>query len=368
MKKVIGFYFLLYVFLLSCNSKKETVSSGVTIEGNITGVPDGKIYLVESRKWKTPLDSTMIKDGRFVFNTTFSKPFSPFLAAIHFWDSGGVKRLLYRNHTLGDDSLQYATDAFYLEPGIVSITGNNSKPPYLQIKAGQENELLFQNQFVDFGWIANLDSSARKKKIAAFKKMISENPFSFFLLESIYRNKEQYGKKELADLFDLFDKDVRQSKEGEAYQKYLAIRPDDNASFPNLSLPTPENSSLSIMDTTAKINMLVFWASWCAPCRKEIPLLKEIEKKLGRTGLHMISISIDENKEQWLKAIAKEKMNWPQVHVPLAQIDDVQNQFRFITIPLIIFTDNRGREIKRFADYDPDNISAYESLIQGYTR
>jgi iron complex outermembrane receptor protein len=46
----------------------------------------------------------------------------------------------------------------------------------------------------------------------------------------------------------------------------------------------------------------------------------------------------------------------------------LQNQFRFITIPLIIFTDNRGREIKRFADYDPDNISAYESLIQGYTR
>ena len=63
-----------------------------------------------------------------------------------------------------------------------------------------------------------------------------------------------------------------------------------------------------------------------------------------------------------------EKMNWPQVHVPLTQIADVQNQFRFITIPLIIFTNNKGREIKRFADYDPDNISAYESLINQYVR
>ncbi len=99
--------------------------------------------------------------------------------------------------------------------------------------------------------------------------------------------------------------------------------------------------------------MLVFWASWCAPCRKEIPLLKEIEKKYSGTGLKMISISIDEKKEQWLKAVAYEKMNWPQVHVPLEQINDVQNQFRFTTIPLIIFTDSKGKEIKRFADYDP---------------
>ncbi|MEO5945274.1 MAG: TlpA disulfide reductase family protein [Chitinophagaceae bacterium] len=363
--KTILFLFLAITFFLACNNKKEEHSPTIIIKGNITGVPDGKIYLAESRKWKTPIDSTTIKGGHFQFKTKSS---SPFLAAIHYWDSSQVKRLLYRNHTLGADSMQTSTDAFFVEPGNTSISGDNSKPPYLRIVAGKENQLLFSNQFLDFGWVGNLDSVGRLQKIAIFKKTIQQNPFSFFLLESIYRSGEQYSKTELKTIFSLFKTDVQQSKEGDAFKKYIAIRPDDNTPFPNLSLLTPENTSRSIFDSTAKINMLVFWASWCAPCRKEVPLLKEIEKKYNSTGLKISSISIDEKKEQWLKAVAYEKMNWQQVHVPLTQIADVQNQFRFVTIPLIIFTDNKGREIKRFADYDPENISAYESLINQYVR
>ena len=360
----LSFFAIFFLSLFAtCNNKNEIKTEELIIKGNVSGVPDGKIYLVESRKWKTPLDSTNIKDGHFQFSTTMG---SPFLAAIHYWDSSGVKRLQFRNHTLGDDSLQHATDAFYAEPGKITIEGDNKKAPYLRIVAGNENELLFKNQFLDFGWIANLDSAKRTSTIESFKKTIRENSNSFFLLESIYRSKEQYSKSELEKIFRLFNKAVLQSKEGVAFQKYLSIRPDDNAPFPNLALFTPDNVRWTIFDSAAKINMLIFWASWCAPCRKEIPLLKEIEKKYSSLGLQMTSISIDEKKDGWLKAVAFEKMNWPQVHVPLKQIDDVQNQFRFITIPLIIFTDNKGREIKRFADYDPDNVSAYESLIDQY--
>ncbi len=361
--KIIYFLFLVSLVFISCNRHKKTSSSEVTIIGQINGVPNGKIYLVESRKWKTPIDSTIITNGKFSFKTTIN---SPFLAAIHYWDSSKVIRLIYRNHTLGIDSLKYATDAFYIEPGSVSITDDNSKPPFLRIVAGKENELLFKNQFVDFGWIGNIDSSKRTEKIKDIKKTIQENSFSFFLLESIYRSKEQYAKSELTNIFYLFNEDVKQSKEGEAFKKYLSIRPDDNAPLPNLSLLTPNNTTQSLFDSTSKIHMLVFWASWCLPCRKEIPLLKELAIKYKEPGLKMVSVSIDENKEAWLKAISFEKMSWLQVHVPLEKIDVVQNQFRFTTIPLIIFTNNKGKEIKRFADYNPNGVSAYDSLIKSY--
>ena len=193
---------VLVIFFLSlfasCNGEERITTKEIVIKGSVSGVPDGKIYLVESRKWKTPLDSTNIKDGHFQFSTTIS---SPFLAAIHYWDSSGVKRLQYRNHTLGDDSLKYATDAFYAEPGKITIEGDNKKAPYLRIVAGNENELLFKNQFTDFGWIANLDSAKRTSTIESFKKTIRENSNSFFLLESIYRSKEQYSKSELEKIF-----------------------------------------------------------------------------------------------------------------------------------------------------------------------
>lgn len=363
MKCIAVLLIILFPFF-SCKNDIEKPISEITIEGNVNGVPDGKIYFVESRKWKSPLDSTTITKGKFVFKTNLHA--SPFLAALHYWDDATVIRLKYRNHTLGDDSMLYATDAFYAEPGTVRITGNNNTAPYLSVVAGKENELLFKNQFIDFGWIENPDSVKRIEKLNSFTKTIKENPYSYFLLESIFRSKEQYSKSELTTLFDLFNNDVQQSKEGTIFKSYLSIRPDDNKPFPNLSLLTPENSSQKIIDTTAKINMLVFWASWCVPCRKEVPILKEIKSQYAGTGLSMTSISIDEKKESWLKAVSFEKMNWLQVHVPFEKIEAVQNQFSFVTIPLIIFTDSRGIEIKRFADYDPDNVATYKSLIDQY--
>lgn len=363
MRAVVVVTFLMFSFF-SCKNKTQNSLTQIVIEGNIKGVPDGKIYFVESRKWKSPLDSTTITNGTFVFKTKLHA--SPFLAAIHYWDGTNVIRLKYRNHTLGDDSMQYATDAFYAEGGTVTITGSNNTAPYLRIFAGKENELLFKNQFIDFGWIGNADTLTRIEKINSFTKTIKENSYSYFLLESIFRSKEQYSKSELTTLFGLFNPIVQQSQEGIDFKKYLSIRPDDNKPLPNLLLLTPENNSHNIIDTTAKINMLVFWASWCMPCRKEVPLLKEIKAEYAGTGLNMVSISIDEKKESWLKAVAFEKMNWLQVHVPFEKIEAVQNQFSFVTIPLIIFTDRRGIEIKRFADYDPDNVAAYKSLINSY--
>ncbi len=354
--------FFLVLFFISCNDNRK-VSKEIVIEGRVKNIPDGKIYLVESRKWKTPIDSTNCSGGHFIFKTKINSSFIPYLAAIHFWEGTKVVRLIYRNHTLGADSLKYSTDAFYAEPGYTRIEGDNKTAPYLRIFAGRETELLYKNQFIDFGWIENLDSVKRLSKIEDFKKAILQHPYSYFLLESIYRSKEQYSKSEIKQILLLFDKNVQESPAGELFTNYLALRPDDGSPFPNLLLRDPEDSVQAIFHPTAKIHMLVFWASWCSPCRKEIPLLKEIQKKYSARGLKMISISIDENKDNWRRAVTMEKMGWLQVHVPAEKFQAVQNQFSFTTIPLIIFTDSEGKEITRFANYDPGNVAHYEAII-----
>ncbi len=60
---VFAYFFLVYS--LPVMKMNELQTEELIIKGNVSGVPDGKIYLVESRKWKTPLDSTNIKDGHF---------------------------------------------------------------------------------------------------------------------------------------------------------------------------------------------------------------------------------------------------------------------------------------------------------------
>jgi len=54
------------------------------------------------------------------------------------------------------------------------------------------------------------------------------------------------------------------------------------------------------------------WASWCGPCRKEMPELVDLERKYRKKDLMVVGVSVDEDKDKWLKAIASDGQHWQQ--------------------------------------------------------
>lgn len=82
---------------------------------------------------------------------------------------------------------------------------------------------------------------------------------------------------------------------------------------PGISLSDVKGKLENLSDHKGKVVLVDFWASWCAPCRKANPNLVRLYKKYKQKGFEIFGVSIDENKTSWKKAIASDKITWPQV-------------------------------------------------------
>lgn len=89
-----------------------------------------------------------------------------------------------------------------------------------------------------------------------------------------------------------------------------------------------------------KVVMVDFWASWCQPCLKEMPHVAALYAKYKSKGLEIVGISIDKDKEAWLKAIQANRMSWIQLNDPAGQAAEtygVQN------IPFTLLISQNGK-------------------------
>ena len=97
--------------------------------------------------------------------------------------------------------------------------------------------------------------------------------------------------------------------------------------------------SLAQLSEGKKYILIDFWASWCAPCRREIPNLKNLYAKYGSKGFQIISISRDKNAEDWKKAIEDEQLTWPN----FLDESDIAKLYKVRAIPTMYLVDADGR-------------------------
>ena len=83
-----------------------------------------------------------------------------------------------------------------------------------------------------------------------------------------------------------------------------------------IKLPTVKGDSITLASLKGKVVLLDFWASWCMPCRAANKKLVKLYDKYSKQGFEIFSVSLDEEKKDWQKAIIKDKINWLQVNDP----------------------------------------------------
>jgi peroxiredoxin len=102
---------------------------------------------------------------------------------------------------------------------------------------------------------------------------------------------------------------------------------DANAKAANLefTLKDMNNKDVRLAAFKGKVIVLDFWATWCGPCKLEIPGFVDMQAKYGVRGLQMIGVSVDDKLEQLKPYVAEYKMNYPVLQ-GLGH-DDVQDAF-----------------------------------------
>lgn len=108
---------------------------------------------------------------------------------------------------------------------------------------------------------------------------------------------------------------------------------------PDFELATPAGEKIKLSSLRGKYVLVDFWASWCGPCRKEIPNIRKVYAEFKDKGLEVVGVSIDHSDKAWKKALEEEKLDYLQLGDPKNMTSKLYN---YSGIPFIILISPEG--------------------------
>lgn len=365
------FLFLLVSFLPACNAQ-----SVYRVEGHAEGFADGsKVSLIvaATHKDEKPTAETTITNGVFSFDGEVAEPR---LYSLIIREPSGC----FGAHTfmLENAEMQISVtkgkqlSAEYMDFVEFEVEGSASDKTFREKMVVRDRlDKIYEDNQIKHGEIMDKVNAAQTKgeqdvvrKLMAseeykaalkddslFFNTVEEAMFSLFkensdsfwgpLLLLANMNYIPTNDPRFVELYNSFSSEAQNSFYGQILKEQLFVKSLKGESMPEFVLPDKDGKlwEQSELGKGKKLFLIDFWASWCSPCRKSIPTLKEIYKEFSEKGLEIVSISIDKDKEDWLKAVEEEQFPW-------FSLWDTQNvfsdKFNGKAIPMFILVDENG--------------------------
>ena len=133
---------------------------------------------------------------------------------------------------------------------------------------------------------------------------------------------------------------------------------------PDFTLQTVNDSSYTLSKMKEQVVLINFWATWCGPCRMEIPEFNELHKNYHKRGFEILGISISDNKKQ-LKNFAKSfTVDYPLLYGNTRVINKIMKDYGGVyAVPSTFLIGKKGNIIWKYPgailkDYDPQTFSS----------
>ena len=371
---------IIIVLLAGCHPEpgnNKIIIKG-SVENDAVNMEGRKLYLYELA-YDVPRDSAVVRKGAFYFEMVADSNFMPFRAMLKYADTSrdpqilklaGVPYFFAYRHPLGFTNPygQTIESIFYAGKGTTVIKVDKKSGKFVHgglvctiETSSRQNEPYFRH--IEPGM--HTAGSIKQKGVLDYNiSIIKKYPFSVHLLTSFYYNKNAYTTAELKLLTALFDSDIKKTSLYKSFSEYFVYRESGAGESPNdLILANADNKRSFVVDRSARLNMLVFWASWCGPCRKEIPALKQLLTKYTPKGLSLSSISIDTDTSSWRTALVKEQMPWKQFIVCEADKTTIENKYSVHAVPVAFLVDQHNRVVEKLMNLDSTAIKKIEKYL-----
>lgn len=268
---------LLFIAILSCNQQPS-----YTIDGTIN-VDSGTIYFQSFRnKMFFVIDSTRIENGKFQFTGIVNRP-----------DLFGLTT---------DREESFQPYFVFVENSKISVSIDTADTRNAKVTGSAANDLY--------------ESYLKNRRNFNIDSFIAAHPASTVPVYVLYRDfSTRLGAQELENSLGKIDPSLNDLSYVAELNEVVAAkrRLDIGSQAADFTGTSPEGNSISLSDFAGNYVLIEFWAAWCGPCRRENPNLVRVYHKYHDNGFDILGVSLDNNREDWLKAIETDQLAWSHI-------------------------------------------------------
>lgn len=134
---------------------------------------------------------------------------------------------------------------------------------------------------------------------------------------------------------------------------------------PDFTLKSRDGKNVRLADLRGQVVMLNFWASWCGPCRQEMPILDELAKRYGRAGFTLLGVNVEQDSSAGEKYLKETPVNFPILWDPTSEVSKL---YHIDAMPSTVMIDRDGNMRYLHRGYKPGYENDYKKQIKELIR